>query len=182
VSKDLEPTTIGKLALGKSMADSEQWYVIPCPANVQLTSVLKERGTHGAIYALWECEKRTPCWIGQSIPALVRSINEKAVIAPEKRLHASSLYRCLRREARKESHKSWKVEKFARADITELNHFLGEFPSIVVTSKSPELWHCSPLSSVEEEEVEDVEAHVPVKDPATPPSHSDEGTSSDTSA
>ena len=99
MSKDLEPTTIGKLALGNSMADSEQWYVIPCPANVQLTSVLKERGTHGAIYALWECEKRTPCWIGQSIPALVRSINEKAVIAPEKRLHASSLYRCLRRVA-----------------------------------------------------------------------------------
>jgi len=165
------------------MADLEQWYVIPCPANVQLTSVLKERGTHGAIYALWECEKRTPCWIGQSIPALVRSINEKAVIAAEKRLHASSLYRCLRREARKESHKSWKVEKFARADITELNHFLGEFPSIVVTSKSPELWHCSPLASVDEDEVDEVDepdASAPIKDPASPPS--DGGTSSDTSA
>jgi len=136
------------------MCDSEQWYVIPCPSNVQLTSVSKERGTHGAIYALWECERRTPCWIGQSVPALVRSINEKAVVAPEKRLHASSLYRCLRREARKESHKSWKVEKFSRSDIRELNCFLSEFPSIVVISKSPELWHCNPLSSPEEEDRE----------------------------
>jgi hypothetical protein len=124
-------------------AEAEQWYVIPCPANVELTSVAKERGTHGSIYCLWECERRSPAWLGQSVPALVRSINEKAVVAPEKRLHASSLYRCLRREARKESHKSWKVEKFSRAEIQELNKFLAQFPSIVVTSKSPELWHCS---------------------------------------
>ena len=164
------------------MADSDQWYVIPCPANVQLTSVQKERGTHGAIYALWECEKRTPCWIGQSIPALVRSINQKAVIAPEKRLHASSLYRCLRREARKESHKSWKVEKFARADITELNQFLCEFPSIVVTSKSPELWHCSPLTSVDDDEGDDHEGPKAVKDPASQTGlPDDDGPSSDTS-
>jgi len=124
-------------------AEAEQWYVIPCPANVELTSVAKERGTHGSIYCLWECERRSPAWLGQSVPALVRSINEKAVLAPEKRLHASSLYRCLRREARKESHKNWKVEKFSRAEIAELNKFLVHFPSIVVTSKAPELWHCS---------------------------------------
>lgn len=164
------------------MADSEPWYVIPCPSNVQLTSVAKERGTHGSLYVLWECERRTPAWIGQSIPSLVRSINEKAVIAPEKRLHASSLYRCLRREARKESHKSWKVEKFARTDINELNLFLREFPSIVVTSKSPELWHCNAISAPEED-AEDLPASLAppevLKAPGSAPA-SEGGSSSDT--
>lgn len=134
------------------MVDPEQWYVIPCPSTINLTKVEKERGTHGAIYALWECEKLMPCWVGQSVPALVKSINEKAVSAPEKRLHASSLYRCLRREARKESHKNWKVEKFSRSDVGLLNTFLKQFPSIVVTSKSPELWHCTTMGEKKEEE------------------------------
>jgi len=128
----------------------EQWFIIPCPAGVELTFVAKERGTHGSIYCLWECEKKTPCFLGQSIPQLVKCINDKVVLAPEKRLHASSLYRCLRREARKESHKNWKVERFSRADVAELNAFLAEFPSIVVTSKSPELWHCVANAADEE--------------------------------
>ena len=83
-----------------------------------------------------------PVWIGQSIPALVRSINEKAVVNESKRLHASSLYRCLRKEARKESHKSWKVEKFSRAQVEDLNAFVAGFSSAVFISKSPELWKC----------------------------------------
>ncbi len=73
------------------MADADAWYVIPCPSSVILTSVCKERGTHGSVYCLWECERKMPVWIGQSIPALVRSINEKAVMNDAKRLHASSL-------------------------------------------------------------------------------------------
>ena len=124
-------------------ASNETWYVIPCPSSVELTSVSKERGTHGAIYCLWEVDRKTPVWIGQSIPALVASINDKAVITVEKRLHASSLYRCLRKEARKESHKSWKVDKFSRTQVSELNKHLKTFPSVVYVSKSPELWRCS---------------------------------------
>ena len=121
---------------------NEIWHVIPCPSTVTLTNIQKERGTHGSVYCLWECEKRTPVWVGQSIPALVRSINDKAVVTAEKRLHASSLYRCLRREARKESHKNWKVNKFARSEISELNQHLLQFPSTIYCSKSPELWRC----------------------------------------
>ena len=127
------------------MTDGEvgSWFVIPCPPTVELITVAKERGTHGSVYCLWECECKLPVWIGQSIPALVRSINDKAVLTETKRLHASSLYRCLRKEARKESHKSWKVEKFSRAQIEDINMFLKEFPSAVFVSKSPELWKCS---------------------------------------
>ena len=93
---------------------------------------------------------RTPVWIGQSIPALVRAINKEVVRAPEKRLHASSLYRCLRKEARKESHKNWKVAKFTRAQIDELNAHLLSFPSAVYCSKSPEFWRCSPSAELAE--------------------------------
>ena len=129
----------------------ETWFIIPCPSSVELTNVAKERGTHGSIYCLWECEKRTPVWVGQSVPALVRSINEKAVMTPEKRLHASSLYRCLRREARKESHKNWKVEKFSRNQVQDLNAHLSQFPSVVYCSKSPELWRCTPTAKEEDD-------------------------------
>ena len=122
---------------------SDPWIIIPCPHAVQLLSVAKERGTHGAIYCLWECEMRTPVWVGQSIPALVRAVNAQVVAAPEKRLHASSLYRCLRCEARKESHTNWKVSKFARAQVDELNRHLESFPSVVYCSKSPEYWRCA---------------------------------------
>ena len=140
------------------MSDTEAWYIIPCPSTVVLTNVCKERGTHGSVYCLWECERRTPVWIGQSIPALVRSINDKAVISESKRLHASSLYRCLRREARKESHKSWKVEKFSRAQVEDLNAFIASFASAVFISKSPELWKCSrPADDTEAERSADGE-------------------------
>lgn len=117
--------------------------MIQCPRSVQLLSISKERGTHGFVYCLWECERRTPVWVGQSIPALVRCINDKAVAAVEKRLHASSLYRCLRKEARKDSHKNWKVLKMARDEIEKINDHLSSFPSVVYCSKSPELWQCA---------------------------------------
>lgn len=123
------------------------WYIIPCPSEVKLSSVKKERGTHGSIYTIWECELRSPLWVGQSIPALVRSINENAVYSREKRLHASSLYRCLRGEARKNNHKSWKVEKFSRTDLEQLNNRIGIFPSVIYVSKSPELWRLGESSS-----------------------------------
>lgn len=126
-----------------SLAEERTWYIIPCPASVTLTKVDKERGTHGSIYVLWDIDEKSPVWVGQSIPALVRSVNEKAVINKEKRLHASSLYRCLRGEARKAHHKSWKVHKYNRDALTEMNRFLSEFPSVVYVSKSPELWRCS---------------------------------------
>ena len=136
------------------MTEADAWYIIPCPSTVELTSVCKERGTHGSVYCLWECERKMPVWVGQSIPALVRSINDKAVMNETKRLHASSLYRCLRKEARKESHKNWKVEKFSRAQVEDLNIFMATFPSTVFISKSPELWKCSRPKNESQEEGE----------------------------
>ena len=157
------------------MTDADAWFIIPCPSSLQLTSIAKERGTHGSIYCLWECERRLPVWIGQSIPALVRSINEKAVLNDTKRLHASSLYRCLRKEARKESHKNWKVEKFSRAQVEDLNSFLAAFPSAVFISKSPELWKCTrPSASVEDDSAEDMATKTDAVDSFAQPIRLDE--------
>jgi len=119
------------------------WHVIACPSNLTLTKVDKERGTHGSIYVLWSFDAKSPAWVGQSIPALVTRINESAVTNQANRLHASSLYRCLRGEARKQYHKSWKVEKYTRDALTEMNKFLAEFPSVIYVSKAPELWKCN---------------------------------------
>jgi len=134
------------------MDDHEYWYVISVPPGVKLTEVNKERGTHGFVYCLWECDRNTPLWVGQSIPAIVKSINEKIVVATEKRLHASSLYRCLRHEARKDSHKNWKVVKLTRDSdgVEALNKLLGEFPGAVFVSKSPDLWRLEHLSTAAE--------------------------------
>ena len=135
---------IGKLSIhGKGMTDNEEWYIIPCPCSITLTSVDKERGTHGSLYCLFECDRNLPVWVGQSIPALVNSINTKAILCPNKRLHASSLYRCIREESRKGTHKQWCVKKFDRNLVDDINNFIKQFPSVVFVSKAPEIWRCS---------------------------------------
>ena len=62
-----------------------------------------------------------------------------------------------RKEARKESHKSWKVEKFSRAQVEDINEFIGKFPSAVFVSKSPELWKCSRPQNIKDRRTTDVE-------------------------
>ena len=114
------------------MNDNEHWHVIPVPCTLSLTGIAKERGTHGSVYCLWDNNTLNTIWIGQSVPALVENINSKAVFHESKRLHASSLYRCLRKEARKESHKSWKITKFNRSDLNEINQFVKNFPKMIL--------------------------------------------------
>jgi hypothetical protein len=155
-------------------ADERTWYIIPCPSSVALTHVDKERGTHGSIYVLWDIDEKSPVWVGQSVPALVRSVNEKAVINKEKRLHASSLYRCLRGEARKQHHKSWKVDKYSRDSLEQMNKFLSDFPSVVYVSKSPELWKCRQQEEPQQPEG-DASGSAPDGAPGTPPSTTHQG-------
>jgi hypothetical protein len=125
------------------VAGGETWYVIHCPSSVVITSVDKERSTQGVIYCIWNLDSVGPVWVGQSIPALIRSINEKAIMEHEKRLHASSAYRCLRGESRTRSHKGHGIERFSRNSLEALNTFLRSFTSAVYVSKSPEYWHCT---------------------------------------
>lgn len=119
----------------------ERWHVIVCPSRVRFSSVDKEPGTHGFIYTLWEAEEQLPVWVSQSIPALVRCINAKAVAIREKRLHASSVYRVLRGESLKKMHKSYRCARWSRDDIERLNEHLRAFSGCIVVSKAPERWN-----------------------------------------
>ena len=118
----------------------EDWSVIPCPPEVTLSAIHKEKGTHGAVYLLYECDMSSPIWVGQSVPAIVKAVNDKSILAIEKRLHASSLYRCLRGESKKGIHKGWRVERVERGEIASINERIKKFSSVVFVSKDPEKW------------------------------------------
>jgi hypothetical protein len=122
-----------------------KWYCVPVPNTVRLSEIQKEQSSHGLVYLLFECEQRSSLFIGQSIPALTKAINSKAIQVPEKRLHCSSLYRVLRSESKKASHKNYRCLKFKRTAIPDINTYIQKFPSIVFVSKSPDLWKTSEL-------------------------------------
>jgi hypothetical protein len=116
------------------------WHVVECPANVQFASVRKETGTHGKIYAIWECDGHTPCWISQSIPILVRAMNARVFGSSDKRLHASSIYRVLRGESQKKLHKAHRVVRFQRSELGDFNLMLQQFPAYFFVTKTPDAW------------------------------------------
>jgi hypothetical protein len=120
-----------------------KWYCVPVPNTVQLSEIQKEQSSHGLVYLLFECEQRSSLFVGQSIPALTKAINSKAIQIQEKRLHCSSLYRVLRSESKKASHKNYRCIKVKRTDIAIINSYIQQFPSIVFVSKSPDLWKTS---------------------------------------
>lgn len=120
--------------------DLESWHIVECPANVQFSSVRKESGTHGKIYAIWDCECQTPCWISQSIPKVVEAINTRVFGTTDKRLHASSIYRVLRGESTKCLHKSHRVVRFHRTELEEFNALLTRFPRYFFVTKAPDFW------------------------------------------
>jgi hypothetical protein len=124
----------------KQKIASKAWSVVHCPTDIDLTAISKECCSHGSIYLLWEVEMETPCFVSQSVPAVVKVINELAIGRPEKRLHASSLYRCLRGESVKNTHKTWRIDRFPRTSMPEINAHLKQFASAIFVTKSPDKW------------------------------------------
>ena len=61
----------------------------------------------------------TPCWISQSLPAIVAAISTS--LCKAKRLHVSSLYRPLRGESLSMIHKNHLLAVFKSADVDKLN-------------------------------------------------------------
>lgn len=133
----------------------EGWHVVECPAAVQFASIRKETGTHGKIYAIWECDGHTPCWISQSIPVLVRAMNARVFGSSDKRLHASSIYRVLRGESQKKLHKSHRVVRFQRSELGDFNLMLRQFPTYFFVTKTPDAWKI--LARPDEEDAPAVE-------------------------
>ena len=105
---------------------------------MQLTLVEKEWMTQGWIYCVWEVDMQTPCWISQSLPAIVAAINSG--LCKTKRLHVSSLYRLLRGESLSMIHKNHLLAVFKRADVEQLNEHMRKFLSCKFVTKDVTSW------------------------------------------
>ena len=81
---------------------------------------------------------QTPCWISQSLPAIVAAINSG--LCKTKRLHVSSLYRLLRGESLSMIHKNHLLAVFKRADVEQLNEHMRKFPSCKFVMKDVTSW------------------------------------------
>ena len=126
----------------KHVINNEAWFLVQASNMVRLVQVNKEHSTHGFIYILLELNTTSPCWVGQSVPALVSSINTNSVgIAGRSALHASSLYRILRREAKRAEHKGFAIYRFPRNLLDEVNMILTKAPYVIYVTKKPALWN-----------------------------------------
>ena len=114
------------------------WRGVNVPGNVQLSHVGREWATHGKIYRVWEIDMLTPCWLSQSLPALVDALNV-TMIRP-KQLQASSMYRVLRGESLRRRRKNYAMQPFTRRELEELNAHLASFPGCMFVTKEPEEW------------------------------------------
>ena len=114
------------------------WHVARAPSDIQLTLVEKEWMTQGWIYCAWGVDMQTPCWISQSLPAIVAAIN--TVLCKAKCLHVSSLYRLLRGESLSMIHKNHLLAVFKRADLEQLNEHMGKFFSCKFVTKDVTSW------------------------------------------
>ena len=108
------------------------------PGSVQLSRVGKEWATHGKIYCVWEVDMLTPCWLSQSLPALVDALN--VTLSRPKQLQVSSMYRVLRGESLRRMHKNYMMQLFSRQEIQELNAHLAKFPGCMFVTQYPEEW------------------------------------------
>ena len=100
--------------------------------------VMKEPRRQGTIYCLFDTDKDQPCWISQSIPAVVEAINR--TVSRRKRLHASSCYKVTRCEAGSNVHKNHHVLSFDRSDIVGVNGVIAHFPACLVVTQDPAVW------------------------------------------
>jgi hypothetical protein len=56
-------------------------------------------------------------------------------------LHASSLYRILRREAKRAEHKGFAFYRYPRNLLDEVNVILAKAPYVIYVTKKPSLWN-----------------------------------------
>ena len=114
------------------------WCVVCMPKGVNFSRVEKEIRTQGRIFCVYEQDMSQPCWLSQSIPAIVAAINRR--LSHPKRLHASSSYRVLRRESRSFVHKNHHIMVYQRSDLQELNELIATFPACIVVTQDPDVW------------------------------------------
>ena len=114
------------------------WHVVRVPSDIQLTLVEKEEMTQGWTYCVWEVDMQRPCWISQSLPAIVAAINTS--LCKAKRLHVSFPYRVLRGESLSMIQKNYLLAVFKRADVEQLNEHMRKFVSCKFVTKDVTNW------------------------------------------
>ena len=82
--------------------------------------------------------RQTPCWLSQSLPALVDAVNQ--TLSRPKQVQVSSMYRVLRGESLRCRHKNYVLQAFSRKEREELNAHLASFPGYMFVTKEPEKW------------------------------------------
>ena len=74
----------------------------------------------------------------------------------EKHLRVSPLYRILRGESTKQTHKNHEIVMLERDEIEAFNRMIRKFPACNVVTKEPEKWVLQTMAEIEQmEEVED---------------------------
>ena len=115
-----------------------EWYVVRLPQGVRFTHIKKEKDCQGRLIVIHEEDGEDTCWLSQSMPAVIRSINR--TVSRPKRLHCSSAYRILRAEALSSIHKNYHVMAYHRNELDALNEYIAEMPGVRCVTKDVDAW------------------------------------------
>ena len=119
------------------------WCVVGVPLGVRFTRILKETATQGRVFVVYDVDMDQPCWVSQSLPALLAAYNQRR--SHPKRLHASSAYRVLRGESLSALHKNHRFCALQRSAADDLNERIAAFPGCFVVTKEGHAWHLDGL-------------------------------------
>jgi hypothetical protein len=122
-----------------------EWYVVRLPKGTEFTHIKKEKDCQGRLILIYEEDGGDACWLSQSMPAIVRAINN--TVSRPKRLHCSSAYRILRAESLSHVHKNFHVVAFHRNEIDALNEHIADLPGCRCVTKDPNAWYIKALDS-----------------------------------
>ena len=116
-----------------------EWYVVRLPQGVRFTHIKKEKDCQGRLILIHEEDGEEACWLSQSMPAVIRSIN--GTVSRSKKLHCSSAYRILRAEALSSIHKNYHVMAYHRTELDALNDYIAQLPGVRCVTKDPNAWY-----------------------------------------
>ena len=115
------------------------WCVVPLPRGVRFTQIDKIARTQGRVFYMHDADMGQPCWVPQSMPALIDAYNDRQ--SHPKRLHVTSAYRVLRGQSMSAMHKNHRFVVREHAATKELNKLIAQFPGCFVVTKEGDAWH-----------------------------------------
>ena len=108
------------------------------PRGVEFTHIKKEKDCQGRLILIYEEDGEDVCWLSQSMPAVIRAINNG--LSRAKRLHCSSAYRILRAESLSHVHKHYHVVAYHRHELAALNEHIAQLRGCRCVTKDVNAW------------------------------------------